>query len=302
MRKVISLLMAFVLCLSLCACGKSEAVKNVEALIEAIGEVTLDNEAAIVAAENAYNSLTDEEKAKVKNTEVLTAARDNYEFLLKEAAVMGSWRDFRYNEIYADVDIIFHQDGKCELSDGVSFEPAEYSFTEDGVMACGFNFIFDEIGGIPVLSDPRGSVYVREENYEALYNTVFVKIDLATVDINEYADIIQLDYKLDDFGEKQAGSTYLVISKVYEQGLIYLDAYNVVAEYGNVTTTGNYFIFGSTCDYPEFGRMRGEVIFIRDEYVDEVVFTDHERGVISKQFGIGGTVWTSSTHYLEYPF
>ena len=37
MKKVIPLFLALLMCLSLCSCGKSEAVTNVEALIEAIG-------------------------------------------------------------------------------------------------------------------------------------------------------------------------------------------------------------------------------------------------------------------------
>lgn len=53
---------------------KPEAVKNVEALIEAIGDVTLDSEEAIQAARNAYENLTDEQKAMVSNYETLTTA------------------------------------------------------------------------------------------------------------------------------------------------------------------------------------------------------------------------------------
>ena len=45
----------------------TKAAKNVEELIENIGEVTLEDEYAIKAAEDAYATLTDDQKAKVNN-------------------------------------------------------------------------------------------------------------------------------------------------------------------------------------------------------------------------------------------
>jgi hypothetical protein len=53
----------------------------VEALIDAIGEVTVNSEEAIVAAENAYNSLPAEDKAEVENYEILIAARATFDAL-----------------------------------------------------------------------------------------------------------------------------------------------------------------------------------------------------------------------------
>lgn len=78
MKKAISLILAFVLCLSLCACGKSDAVKNVETLIKAIGEVSTESGEAITAAEAAYNALTDKEKEQVSGIDTLSAAKVDY--------------------------------------------------------------------------------------------------------------------------------------------------------------------------------------------------------------------------------
>lgn len=75
MKKIIALLLLFSLCLSLCACGKSPAVKNVEALIDGIGQVTAEKENAVISAEEAYNALTVEEKDTVDNYTILTTAR-----------------------------------------------------------------------------------------------------------------------------------------------------------------------------------------------------------------------------------
>lgn len=84
MKKVISLILVLVMCLSLCACGKSKPVKEAEAAITAIGEVTADSGEAIKTAEKLYNILTDAEKAKVKNRLTLVDAREAYDGLQSE--------------------------------------------------------------------------------------------------------------------------------------------------------------------------------------------------------------------------
>ena len=65
--------------------GKPEAVKQVEAMIDAIGEVTLDSREAIEAARAAYDALTEEEKAMVSNYETLVAAEKKLAELQKAA-------------------------------------------------------------------------------------------------------------------------------------------------------------------------------------------------------------------------
>jgi len=61
MKKTISLIMVLALCLSLSACVQNKAVGEAEALITAIGPVTLDSEEAIAAAERAYEALSAED-------------------------------------------------------------------------------------------------------------------------------------------------------------------------------------------------------------------------------------------------
>lgn len=85
MKKRISLLLVLAMCLSLCACGKSQAVKDVEKAIEEIGNVSLDSETAILKAERMYDYLTERERSKVSNKGVLVEAR------------------YAYDELYADI-------------------------------------------------------------------------------------------------------------------------------------------------------------------------------------------------------
>lgn len=64
----------------------SDAVKRVEDLIDAIGEVTADSGDAILAARTAYDALSEEDKAKVSNYADLEAAEAAYAALNEAAA------------------------------------------------------------------------------------------------------------------------------------------------------------------------------------------------------------------------
>ena len=63
------------------ACGKSAAVKQTEELINAIGDVSINSEETIIEAEEAYNALSDSEKEKVENSDILINARDSIDSL-----------------------------------------------------------------------------------------------------------------------------------------------------------------------------------------------------------------------------
>ena len=65
------------------------AVKAVDDLIDAIGEVTADSGDAIKAARAAYDALTDTQKELVKNYEKLLAAEELYEELTASAAAIA---------------------------------------------------------------------------------------------------------------------------------------------------------------------------------------------------------------------
>ena len=59
-------------------------IKSVEALIDAIGEVTLDSKSAIDEARKAYDKLTAEQQARVSNYATLTAAETTYAKLVQD--------------------------------------------------------------------------------------------------------------------------------------------------------------------------------------------------------------------------
>ncbi len=276
MKKTLCLILVFVLCLSLCACSKSEAVRNVEDMINAIGEVTLESKADIDAAEKAYNSLPEEEKGSVGNLQTLHEAKRQYDYLQQEQALLGRW--LVLSPFFWDtMELEFRENGVCTYLN-IDTNELEYQITADGIWSYLFDLSWDTIAGISVLKDESGYVYVREGEYDQLLEQVYEVVDLATDDISAYVDFLHLDYAVDAFGDKVPADHYLIVSKVYEQGLVFLSGENVVVELDGGIWEGCP-ILGETCYTPRFGRIKGKLVFVKAEYVDEYVFNENGRRV-----------------------
>ena len=84
MKKLLFLILSLLLLASLCSCGKSQAVIEVETMINTIDVVTLDSGDALETAEAAYASLKEKEQVKVENYQALVDARANYDQLVLE--------------------------------------------------------------------------------------------------------------------------------------------------------------------------------------------------------------------------
>ncbi len=98
MKKVIALLLAMLMTLSLAGCGQSAESKAADALISAIGDVSLGSKTAIEAAEEAVAALTDEDRKTLKNGQLLTDAREKLEGLIAEdeaESIMSAIDDIR---------------------------------------------------------------------------------------------------------------------------------------------------------------------------------------------------------------
>ena len=100
MKKILAFILALSLCLGLCACGgnsdpteptKSAEAQKADELILAIGEVSMENESAVLAAKAYYDTLTAEQKAQVENVSVLESAVADLDALKKAG---------EYKEIY----------------------------------------------------------------------------------------------------------------------------------------------------------------------------------------------------------
>ncbi len=97
MKRVVGLILALLLCFSLCACKSKEAEKADE-LILAIGTVTLDSEDAITAAQVYVSTLDESQKQQVENLAVLEAAQSELAALKAEAAALKA--EAEYQNIY----------------------------------------------------------------------------------------------------------------------------------------------------------------------------------------------------------
>lgn len=100
--KLLALAVCAALLLPLYGCGKKAEVKNAEGLIDAIGQVTLESEEAVAAAESAYNALSEQDRAAVENYGVLSQALEDLR-IAREAEIQrqlealkhdlsGSWK------------------------------------------------------------------------------------------------------------------------------------------------------------------------------------------------------------------
>lgn len=116
MKKYLVVIMAVLMALCLCACGKSEAVKAAEEKIAAIGEVTLDSEKRISAAEKAVEKLSDNELKQLDKAEELKKAREKYERLVESKA--------------AAVDSVIDQIGEVTLESAEKINAAQQAFEQ----------------------------------------------------------------------------------------------------------------------------------------------------------------------------
>lgn len=273
MKKALSLLLVLVMCLSLCACGKSEAVKNVEAMIDALGEITLESIDIIRAAEDAYAALTKEEQTKVSNYKTLTAARDSY----YELALVGDWccnYIISFDDIeseYNRVDLQLNADmTSVGYADGGALEmPGTWSVTDGHLMVDRMEYgyaeyiVVEEDGKLQLQSDVE---YANESmmtiaDFHVLLDDMFLIIDLAEVDINDCCEPIFYDrYEYNEWGEAEdeVCTTILIKNKLADDGWLYLDSFDDVAieifapeysvesvEYSRIETTASGCIYDS---------------------------------------------------------
>ena len=93
------------------------AANTVIAQINAIGEVTLSSEPAIVAARSAYNALTADQKALVSNYSVLTAAEAKLEVLKQQAEADQAAATAVIGKINAIGTVAYDEASKARIDD-----------------------------------------------------------------------------------------------------------------------------------------------------------------------------------------
>lgn len=156
MKRIIAMLLAVVMCLTLCACGKSKAATECENLINAIGDVSIDSKDAIEAAEKAYAALTSDEKDSISASAViLHDARTAYIFELSKFAYQNVNSSYEHtqalgsdlqNALYVAIyrnsavknnNILENLSAEClylsedEIKTGLAYALAKYKYSEN---------------------------------------------------------------------------------------------------------------------------------------------------------------------------
>jgi len=78
-KKIVLAVILVLAVVFMASCSKTEATKNVETMIESIGELNADSKKAINEAVKAYEALSDEEKEKVANYAELESKKASLE-------------------------------------------------------------------------------------------------------------------------------------------------------------------------------------------------------------------------------
>lgn len=271
MKKTISLLLALVMCLSLCACGKNDAVKNVETLIDAIGEVTLDSDAAIAAAEEAYNALTAEDKTAVENYALLQSARESLDRELFRQSILGDWLT-----IDGSMTFTFYENGECTISGA---ERGSYEVDRDTIKVTILGLQVqlvvedDETGIRHMKAEDLGIDCVQEDDFAAFQPEI---INIATENWEEYFEIRQVRRAAKNaFGEYTEVTVYngLFLKEAYLEKLASGEYPSNVSfeiqydynyrEYVFDTETGNLTI-SDTIRFPAYGDTCTTIAEARD--------------------------------------
>ncbi len=144
MKKNVGIIVAILLAaLCLAGCGKSKEVKAVEKSIQEIGEVTKESKTQIDNARALYETLSEEEKTRVSNYDVLERAEEELQEI-NRLAIVGMWKttfigipvvvnfqsDGTY-EIYVDMSLLFWlQTDTSDMKGTYSFDGSNLQLDE----------------------------------------------------------------------------------------------------------------------------------------------------------------------------
>ncbi len=251
MKKCISLLLAAVMLLSLAACGKSDAVKAVESMIEGFTEMTPETEEDAAAIQEAYNALSAEEQKKVRGYKTFTETRDTY----YEGLLSGTWCSFaltHLDNVFAanGYDYVFDPGFTLTLNEDMTAHHESalgvpghgtWSVQNGEVVLDGIHHFDTAQHYFDLLSWPKtfsvkridGSLrlFIEEdmlvlyEDYHTLLGEVIRVVDLEEIDPADYFGFTSYKvYATDEWGVETGGySVRLTLENLlYDDGWMYL--------------------------------------------------------------------------------
>lgn len=226
MKRIISLLLAIVMCVSLCACGKSEAAKAVQKAISEIGEVTYTSGPAIAEAEMLYNELTDAEQTTVNNYDILVQSQEKYdEIVMTPVTEMRECID-QMTDAFLAMDIASCREALTSIrklkSEWETLDPEyvevmlaamsdeDQTYTLDYLEFEGYDAVLDDMcihdtclaqPGCVVSTELEGFWLVNDHGTFAAYNVWVKKSSDLTTAFNEYKEYVKQYTEITDSGD-----------------------------------------------------------------------------------------------------
>lgn len=205
MKRFINIMLLAALCLCLAACGKTQAAKDWEASVAAIGEdINYDSAPAIAQARREYEALTDEEKKSVDLEKFETIEKTFFELPaspLKSAEYLKSkMKDPTSFRLYGDIFFAEFDNDEGEL---IGYVAQIGCAAKNGYGAYSGEEMYDVIvladGSVTIVSDddstyldftgfvPQGEISVASEEH-GMKITVFDGKHIADLMGCEYFD------------------------------------------------------------------------------------------------------------------
>ena len=237
MKRIICLLLC-VLCLSLCACGKSDAVKHLEDMIKGFPqEITPADFDAVEAAQAAYDALSAEEQESVKNQQTLKEALDR----CYELALIGNWCNayidfWNVEGMYERLDLTLYEDMSFVMYHNVP--QSGTWFVAEKSLALTFNDGSYMLFGIQKNGDSYtltcdNNRYLHTQNFYSLLDEMFLTVTLTDENVSDYCEpYLQTVELTDAFGEATGHSkTYAMLgSKAYQDGWLCFNGKDIAIE------------------------------------------------------------------------
>lgn len=192
MKRLLSIVLIFAMIFSMASCGKKYTAADVVKMIDDIGEVTIDSRKAIDAAEEAYNSLSEDEQLKVTNHIKFLTIQHAFVAVSSEEEVRKLIEEEKYN-------------AALKVIDGVSFRDSAYLTKMYSILKASVNpQTMRAPGDIPlsyefVSNDSDAEVYkvALDSSYKAAEDDKFVvwygkQNSQATVPVSEVLSVEEI--------------------------------------------------------------------------------------------------------------
>ena len=241
MKKALAVLLTLCTLFSLCSCGAEAVVgqandmlaaRRVDDMIAELGDtVTLESEEAIIAVEEAYNALTDEQKARVEYAEYLPVYRNNLDILKQEARqkadlealtarMIGRWVNLYDPE---DGGIVIREDGTATISGfeyewrlNQNLETIRFEGAGSIVLAV------EDHEGLLALNNPEIMICMKQEDYEPFAIEAIKTVDFNVEPFESYfGEAMDLGPLVDANGKETGAHMFAFHSKAYDNGLIF---------------------------------------------------------------------------------